>query len=610
MCYNDIKLQIMQKVRMPGMTEIGVAKGAGKIVLENFDGVKRVFKTLWDRAQIDLGTAFETYLENAYEKYAETKTLLYRNERKKIRDFLVTPRLEREASGEQIVAKTISDVTRSDQFILIQGAGGIGKSILMKHLFLSAVEEQKLIPIFFELRHINDLPAEYDLTEVLFAELDILGEARTKKALEYALSEGMFVFILDGYDEISGDKATDFVKRLNTYCDAFSGNHFIISTRPISASDFVEFKRFSVFSTCELEKEQAIELIDKLDDDFTVKRRFKDALEKKLYDKHTSFASNPLLLTMMFLTYDDCGEVPEKLHIFYEKTFETLLYRHDASKDGYKRELKSGLSSDAFKTVFSHFCCKTYYHGILEMSHDELISILKKSQATLASSGIAFDPEKYAADLIDAVCMLYDEGSSYRFVHRSFQEYFTAWFLKEQVDEDMQKIGLGIITKDFMKAVEDDTFPMLYAMARKKFEKNIFLPLLRACESNYESGDKYNYHLKALSQSIAVWLTDTEYIETGIGMVLGEVLPWGAYQLARLYHNKEESSCEYDAELRLQEYLEAKIDRRFSCEDFLNDAEAYCLLKDTRIGRRVVILSEMREELEEKFARGAADDFF
>jgi len=154
--------------------------------------------------------------------------------------------------------------------------------------------------------------------------------------------------------------------------------------------DFVEFERFSVFSTCELDQEQAVELIDKLDYESGSKQRFMDALNEKLYKKHRSFASNPLLLTMMFLTYDESGSIPEKIHLFYEQAFEALFSRHDRRKGGYVREWRSGLARDSFKLVFASFCCKTYYHNKLEFTHDDLIVRFRKIKA---DSGIEFEPE-------------------------------------------------------------------------------------------------------------------------------------------------------------------------------------------------------------------------
>lgn len=159
--------------------------------------------------------------------------------------------------------------------------------------------------------------------------------------------------MLDGYDEISTDKKDAFLRKFERFCDRFPDNYFIVSSRPYS--EFVEFQRFSVLTLCNLSKEQALSLVNKIEFDIKIKQRFLEALDKKLYKRHQSFASNPLLLNIMLLTFDNYAEIPEKLHLFYANAFETLYSKHDATKSGFRRELKCGLSYDAFKKRLHSF---------------------------------------------------------------------------------------------------------------------------------------------------------------------------------------------------------------------------------------------------------------
>lgn len=178
-----------------------------------------------------------------------------------------------------------------------------------------------------------------------------------------------------------------------------------------------------------------MDLIGKLEFDKDIKERFINALDENLYERHKSFASNPLLLNIMLLTYDNYAEIPEKLHLFYANAFETLYSKHDATKAGYRRELKSELSYDSFKKIFSYFCFITYAQAKTEFSYDELVAFLKK----VSINKLTFNIECYIFDLVNSLCVLYKEGLHYKFAHRSFQEYFTALFLKELPDKLMKK---------------------------------------------------------------------------------------------------------------------------------------------------------------------------
>lgn len=106
------------------------------------------------------------------------------------------------------------------------------------------------------------------------------------------------------------------------------------------------------------------------------------------------------------------------------------------------------LFSNGFKRVFAYFCFITYHQGKFELSHDEIVAILKK----INNSVVKFDPEKYVFDLVNSICVLYREGLNYKFTHRSFQEYFTAIFLKELSDQNMQKNGYRVGKKRLLQS--------------------------------------------------------------------------------------------------------------------------------------------------------------
>ena len=70
-----------------------------------------------------------------------------------------------------------------------------------------------------------------------------------------------------------------------------------------------------------------------------------------------------------------------------------------------------------------------------------MLSVLKK----ISNSVIGFDPDNFIFDLENAVCLMHKDGLEYVFSHRSFQEYFSAIFLKELPDHQMQKLGLELL---------------------------------------------------------------------------------------------------------------------------------------------------------------------
>lgn len=584
------------------MVENELIAGCVKAILEKYaepaiNKVSSFCKDEWEKFKVKFDISFRKYLENSVEKYGKIKTILYRTEPKYIYDFFVCPDLKK--GRRDIDGRSINNITSLSNFIIIQGAGGIGKSTFLKHLFLNEIYQRNLIPVFVELKELNSMNGDYDVVDFIFQRLNDLGSTIKKEYMGYALQSGCFLFLLDGYDEIFSDRKDEFFRKLERFCDKYSNNCFVISSRPYS--EFVEFQRFTVLEVQKLRKQQALKLISKIEYDEEIKQRFLAALEESLYDKHRSFASNPLLLSIMLLTFDNYAEIPEKLHLFYANAFETLYYKHDATKAGYHREMRCPLTYDAFKKVFAQFCFYTYYQGKVELTQDDIFAALQKE-----ISGVPpFEPRDFLYDLVNSICVLYKDSLNYKFTHRSFQEYFTAVFLKEVSDQHMTRLGTSLAKKDFFRLSHDSVFPMLSDMAEYRFGQNILLPLVIEFEGNCGEKDKYDLYYYSLHPIIRLQYFDDKiallYKQEGSDLVkfLFDIAPY--YSGMRLNSNLTPEEMEENKE-KLFMMLKVKGTYNASGELYIEpeDKELYSLLRHTWIGVRIELLAGLRDKLQEK----------
>ena len=588
----------------------GVKKILGKYADPIINKIAEISKGEWEKFKVDFDLAFIEYINNAYEKYSKIKTILYRTEPKDIYDFFEIPFLQKSHS-EEFAVDSVDNILDISNFVIIQGTGGIGKSTLMKHLFINELEKKDLIPIFIELKDINDLEKGDDIYDIVFNKLDSLGGNVGKKYLEYALKSGCFLFLLDGYDEILTAQKDYFFKQLDVFCDKYPQNYYIISSRPYS--EFIEFQRFTVLSTNPLSKIQAMDLIGKLEFDKDIKERFINALDENLYERHKSFASNPLLLNIMLLTYDNYAEIPEKLHLFYANAFETLYSKHDATKAGYRRELKSELSYDSFKKIFSYFCFITYAQAKTEFSYDELVAFLKK----VSINKLTFNIECYIFDLVNSLCVLYKEGLHYKFAHRSFQEYFTALFLKELPDKLMKKMAIQIIHTDVFRISNDSVFDMLYDMAEDRFEKNILLPILEEIEMDVK-GNKYDFYFDRFVDSIKFdkrmerkTKDDKKEIVLWLSRDIDNDIIEFVYKISYYYVDRTMNKEVQSASDKMLKYLiknqEYKCGTKIVGKNIDKESEIYELLKATWLGQRIMIMSELYEKLNQKIEKNEMD---
>lgn len=563
--------------------------------------LKKISKDEWEKFKIDFDIVFTKYLTKSYDKYSKIKTILYKTEPQYIYDFFESPILLKKP---EILVNTenVNTILDISNFIIIQGTGGIGKSTLLKHLFINELENKDLIPVFIELKDISLIENDYTILDIIFDKLTNLGSSLKKEYIEYALNSGCFLFLLDGYDEIVSSKKDSFFRKLDEFCDKYTENYFIISSRPYS--EFVEFQRFTVLKTLPLSKKQAVSLVRRINYENGIKERFIAELETNLYESHTSFASNPLLLNIMLLTFDNYADIPEKLHLFYSNAFETLYSKHDATKAGYKREMLSTLSYDSFKKVFAYFCFMTYIKGFTEFTYEELQETLKR----IKIPRIEFDIDNYIFDLVNSLCLIYKEGFSYTFAHRSFQEYFTAVFLKELSDVNLQRYGIQMIKREPERASQDIVFEMLYDMIEERFEKNILLPILSDYEDSIPSDeDKYWFYFKELVHNIRfdrdendelrLWLR-RESTEDFDNSIIAFIHVFTEKYVIRSPQKRQRNQA-YSEKLfmYLAENENYILDNTLDVINIINDKDAREIIRKTWIGELVQCMTDLRQHL-------------
>lgn len=428
-----------------------------------------------------ISTPFDVYLEKSVAFYSMVKTLLYSEIPHKFRDFYVPnditlkhpfslPQSEKSSKPIEVLA------IESTGNIIIQGTGGIGKSMMMRHLFLyfaQHFEDNAPLPILAFLKNFKEQVP--DLIHFLFHAVQEFDHNLQFKDFEITLQRQGCLILLDGLDEISQAAKLHFYNCLSRFTKEYTNSHIVLSSRPTGS--FIQYGHFIVYDIQPFSKEKALELIDKLEYyDKEAKSKFREDLDRRLYDSHRQFASNPLLLTIMLMTYASYGEVPAKRHIFYAKAYETMARLHDASKGAYVRPMHTGLTPEDFSIFFAEFCARTYRDEVLEFD-ERIFSDYMQKVIRHQRPKFFVTPRQFLLDLTDNLCLMYKEGERYYFIHRSFQEYFCAVFFSTQMDDQLGKIG-DFFENQLHRQLGDRTFDMLYDMIPTRIDRYIFLPFL------------------------------------------------------------------------------------------------------------------------------------
>ncbi|MCL4068988.1 NACHT domain-containing protein [Pseudomonas sp. GX19020] len=353
---------------------------------------------------------------------------------------------------------------------VLSGHGGAGKSFMMRHVWLEVVKRKSgKVPVLVELRRLNSL-SSYDMTSfiraAIFGSLD-LDETVFRKFCE----KGLFVFLFDGFDEVSRSKREELEAQILLMSRSFPKCGFVVSGRPDDR--FSAWVEFYVFKADPFDYDQFKQLIDKVPFEQASKKAFQKIANERFFIKHKSFLSNPLLSLMMLLTFRDNAEIPTRLSSFYENCFSTLYGRHDALKEAFSRQ--KSLDQLRFKRVFSAFSLLTYLEIKPSLNGDEFISSIEKSKSI---ANISVSVEDIRHDLLESVNLIVKEGDTYSYIHRSFQEYFAAHCVVNVLTS-----GQAEIIDKFARRSGDQTLRLTHELHPMLVEDQLIIPLFRKLKS-------------------------------------------------------------------------------------------------------------------------------
>jgi predicted NACHT family NTPase len=413
--------------------------------------------------RIRLKSAYTQYLKKIHNDFSKARSFFLRDVPAELYSFYVPAGV---SSGKVVISSvTARSLENIGKRVIVCGLAGCGKSMLMRHLLVNSINDKFKVPVFCELKELNDKDAT--LVSLVEESLKIYGLKLHEEVKEAALEKGHFLFLLDGYDEIDPNRRIAVVQQVSAFAKSYPECQFVVTSRP--DPELSGWDGFTKAEVSPLSLEQCCELVEKLPVEEKLKELFVGDLKSHLYRDHTTFLSNPLLLTIMLLTYDENAEIPQKLSVFYNQAYEALFQRHDARKRAYKRKRKTTLDIQDFAKIFSAFCLLTYDRRMFKFTESEALDILGAARGIVE---INFSAQDYLTDLMQATCLLIEDGLQLTFSHRSFQEYFVARFIHEAPPDKRE----ALIKRYKSLIRRDNTIALLYEMDPHSVERVIIIP--------------------------------------------------------------------------------------------------------------------------------------
>lgn len=337
----------------------------------------------------------------------------------------------------------IEDI-RQGMRVVIRGNGGTGKTFFLKYFWSQIFDDPRgTIPVFVELRKFNKF-SDMDL-EAFIKYTITNGEGMDDAVFNSLLKSGSFVIMFDGFDELVKSKRPIIEKQILTLEEKCPNCPIVVSSR--ANAIFEGWTNFHIYDVVGFSYLQVRELVSKSTVDNETKSAFSSVLDEEFYIEHETFLEIPLLALMMLMTFRDTANIPENIDAFYSAVFLTLYQNHDAIKESLVREKYLGLVE--LQRFFAVFCFITYAKENYEFTKLEILEEIEiaidfLNDHTQYNTKISCTPEEILNDLEESVNLICLDGLTYLFVHRSFQEYFTAYFVIKMEEAKTQELLLNL----------------------------------------------------------------------------------------------------------------------------------------------------------------------
>lgn len=306
-----------------------------------------------------------------------------------------------------------------NNFIIIEGQMGAGKSKLLRHLAIQYSEpsfyiQNKIIPILLQYKSI--------IEEALFS-IDLLINYALKTYNIEDINNRKLLILIDGYDEvdIDGEKNISILKDLINSHHEYKGCAILLATRHTNILGNKELFGNSVLKVelSSLSPKKMIEFLSKLCHALNIADRLvEDITKSPLMQQLPQSPIAAILLAK--LIENNSKDLPSNMPELYQKYLELALGRWDIDKG-----LESQKEYDVALSIIMDIAEFIIDGNIDEVSCDILY---QKIDEYLKPRNLNLEVSKIVKILLDRSAILTKNHSinTVRFSHRTFSEYFYA----------------------------------------------------------------------------------------------------------------------------------------------------------------------------------------
>lgn len=330
--------------------------------------------------------------------------------------------------------------------LMILGRPGTGKTTFLKQIAIQCISGQCFsdrVPIFVFLRDFSEVAARQSLLTYITNQLTITGVVDAQLLLD-VLIQGKALLLLDGLDEVTWSDRSQVLQAIRQFVTQFHANHFVITCRT-AAQDYI-FEQFTEVEIADFDGSQIASFATKwfAAKDSTLAPRFIQAL----YANRSilELATNPILLTLLCLIFEDSGSFPTNRSILYKEALQVLLKTWDASRYIDRSEACRAFSLTHQEELLSQIALLTLEQGNYFFRRTEIGQVF--CDHSYPSQGSQFEDQidhEAILKCIEAQHGLLVERARgiYSFSHCIFHKYFAARGILAQVGDSAIETALS-----------------------------------------------------------------------------------------------------------------------------------------------------------------------
>ncbi|MBD2395469.1 NACHT domain-containing NTPase [Cyanobacterium aponinum FACHB-4101] len=367
------------------------------------------------------------------------------NQRKNIKELNSKAKnnIDRLRLSEKVVEKISGlDAVKKYNQLIILGKPGSGKTTFLKYITIQSISENFLndfIPVFISLKDFAELENNLNLCQYI-TQLFTSNLCIKDSDINSLLALGKLLILLDGLDEIKEQNTKKVIKEIQYLFDKFPNNRFIITCR-IAAKEYI-FENFTEVEIADFDQKQIESFVTNW---FRAKnlQLTKEFLKQlKINQPIQELASNPLLLTLLCLEFEESGDFPNERGELYKRAIDTLLRKWD-SKRGIQRDIVyKQLSVQRKEILLTEIAFKTFKEenyllkqSNLEKLITDYIQNLPDAQTDLET--LRTDSQAVLKSIEAQHGLLVEQAKNiYSFSHLTFHEYFTAKYIVDHANTE------------------------------------------------------------------------------------------------------------------------------------------------------------------------------